>query len=85
MLHGDATPASLAAEAYREKYGRANDSLELMKSLSKAGVRILVCGQSLHRKGLDPKAIAPGITISSSAVSAVINLQARGHAYIPSH
>ena len=85
VLHGDATPASLAAEAYREKYGRANDSLELMKSLSKAGVRILVCGQSLHRKGLDPKAIAPGITISSSAVSAVINLQARGHAYIPSH
>ena len=53
-----------------------------MRQLREAGVKVLVCGQSLSRKKLDPKRVRPGATVAASAVS---NLQARGFAYVPAH
>ena len=85
VLHGDATAAALDDDAYRAASGRPHPHADLMKKLGDAGVKFLVCGQSLARKGYDRKRVRPGVTVAASAVSAVVNLQARGFAYVPAH
>lgn len=83
VLHGEATAAALDDDAYRAATGRPHPHADLMKKLEGAGVRLLVCGQSLARKGYDPKHVRPGVAVAASAITAVVNLQARGFAYIP--
>jgi ubiquinone/menaquinone biosynthesis C-methylase UbiE/intracellular sulfur oxidation DsrE/DsrF family protein len=85
VLHGDATLAALTDGAFRAKAGRPPESAVLLDRLTTAGVRVLVCGQSLERKGLARAAVRPGVTVAASAVSAVVNLQAKGFAYVPAH
>ncbi|MCI0705398.1 MAG: methyltransferase domain-containing protein [Planctomycetia bacterium] len=85
VLHGDATSAALDDAAYKEHTGRVHPHADLMKKLKDAGVKFLVCGQSLARKGYDPKQVRGEVSIASSAVTAVANLQTRGFAYIPAH
>lgn len=85
VLHGDATTNALDDAAYKELTGRPHPSADLMKKLSSNGVKVLVCGQSLARKKLDGKRIRSEVTVAASAVTAVVNLQGRGFAYIPSH
>lgn len=85
VLHGDATSAALDDAAYKELTGREHPHADLMKKLKEAGVKFLVCGQALARKGYDPKRLRGEVSLAASAVSAVVNLQARGFAYIPAH
>ena len=85
VLHGDATSAALDDGAYRKLTGTGHPHAELMKRLKQAGVKILVCGQSLERKGLDVRKVRDEVKVAASAVSAVINLQSRGYAYVPAH
>jgi hypothetical protein len=42
-----------------------------------------VCGQSLISKGSDPKDVAVFVKTAVSALTAVVNLQADGYAYVP--
>ncbi|MBN9121377.1 MAG: methyltransferase domain-containing protein [Planctomycetes bacterium] len=83
VLHGDATSGALDDAAYKELTGREHPHADLMKKLKGAGVKFLVCGQSLARKGYDPKRVRGEVTIAAAAVTAVVNLQARGFAYVP--
>lgn len=83
VLHGDATGAALDDAAYKELTGAPHPSADMIKKLKAAGVTVMVCGQSLARKGHDPKRVRPDVTVAASAVTAVTNLQARGFAYVP--
>jgi intracellular sulfur oxidation DsrE/DsrF family protein len=85
VLHGDATSAALDDAAYRTLTGKDHPHAELMKRLKEAGVKFLVCGQSLERKKLDVKKVRAEVKVAASAVSAVINYQLRGYAFIPAH
>ena len=85
VLHGDATLDALTDTAFQSKAGRPHDSAGLLDRLTKVGVRVLVCGQSLERKGLDRATVRPGVVVAASAVSAVVNLQAKGFGYVPAH
>lgn len=82
VLHGDATFAALTDEVSKAKTGRPNDSGTLLTRLTKAGVRVLVCGQSLVRKGIDPTAVRADVTVAASAVTAVVNLQQKRYSLI---
>jgi len=83
VLHGDATLTALDDGAYQSATGQTHPSSDLLAKLAKAGVKVMVCGQSLERKKLDAKRVRPGVGIAVSAVTAVINLQSRGFAYVP--
>jgi ubiquinone/menaquinone biosynthesis C-methylase UbiE/intracellular sulfur oxidation DsrE/DsrF family protein len=85
VLHGDATSAALDDGAYKELTGKESPHAAVMKLLKRAGVKFVVCGQSLARKGYDPKRVRGEVSIAASAVTAVVNLQARGFGYIPAH
>lgn len=84
VLHGDATIDSLT-DAARGMTGHPPVGGKLIDALGRAGAKVLVCGQSLARKGYDPGGVRPGVVVAASAVTALANLQARGFAYIPAH
>jgi intracellular sulfur oxidation DsrE/DsrF family protein/precorrin-6B methylase 2 len=85
VLHGDATAVALDDTAYKAATGQDHPAADLLAKLTKAGVEVQVCGQSLARKGLDPSGVRTDVRVAASAVSAVINWQARGYSYIPAH
>ena len=84
VLHGDATLAVLHHEAYGKKFGtESNPHLPLLHELHEAGVEIYVCGQSLTKKGGKPEDLVVFCDMSFSALTALVNLQSDGYAYVP--
>jgi hypothetical protein len=51
--------------------------------LHEAGVAIYVCGQTLVAKDERPEDVAVFVDVAVSALTAIVNLQADGYAYVP--
>ncbi|MCA9087107.1 MAG: DsrE family protein [Planctomycetaceae bacterium] len=84
VLHGDATVAALNDAAYGAAMQTdVNPNRALIEELHAAGVRFLVCGQALSHKGFDPQQTLPEVPVAVSGLTAMVNLQSRGFAYIP--
>jgi intracellular sulfur oxidation DsrE/DsrF family protein len=83
VLHGTATKYALGDAAFKSQFGKANPNAELIRRLTKAGAKVYVCGQSLVKNGFDPKSVAGEVKVASSALTAVINKQSEGYAYVP--
>lgn len=84
VFHGDATHLVLNADAYSEKFKtQGNPNLELLHELHEAGVELYVCGQTLISTGSQPEEVAVFVDTAVSALTAVVNLQADGYAYLP--
>lgn len=84
VLHGEATKAALNDAAYQQRFDHpANPNLPLIQALKAAGVEVLVCGQALNYKGFADQEVADRVTIAASALTAVINRQTDGFAYVP--
>lgn len=84
VLHGGATLAALHDEAYEAEFGLAkNPNLPLLRQLHLAGAELYVCGQSLHSEGKAEGDVAICTQIAVSALTANVNLQNEGYAYIP--
>lgn len=83
VLHGDTTLTVLNSEAYAARFKtEGNPNLDCLNELHKAGVKILVCGQSLIGKGGHPDEIAPVAEVAVSALTSLVNLQADGFSYV---
>jgi intracellular sulfur oxidation DsrE/DsrF family protein len=84
VLHGEADNAVLSDAAYAARFKvAANPNLPLIRELKKAGVEVFVCGQSLHDLGFKAEEVAQEVTVTDSAMLALINKQADGFAYVP--
>ena len=83
VVHGKATPMVLSDDAFRRKFGKRNPDSVLIDDLSRAGVRIFVCGQALMHQGYAVSDVAEGVTVSLSAMTALVELQSKGYALIP--
>ncbi|TWT61691.1 DsrE family protein [Rubinisphaera italica] len=84
VLHGDATLAILRNDAYSTRFSsKANPNLKCLSELQKAGVKVYVCGQSLIGKGAKPSEVTEQVDVAVSALTALVNLQADGYAYLP--
>ena len=84
IFHGDATLIVLNDDAYSEKFKtEGNPNLKLLQQLHEAGVELVVCGQSLTSKGSSTEELAVFVQTAVSALTAVVNLQADGYAYVP--
>ncbi len=83
VLHGKATKAALSGEAFGERYGQPNPDADILRQLVAAGVRIFVCGQSASAFGFRAGELAPRVTLSLSAMTALVSLQSDGYALIP--
>ena len=84
VFHGEATLAVLNAKAYAAKFNTdGNPNLKLLEELRKSNVDLYVCGQSLISKGSSPEEVVEVVHTAVSALTAVVNLQADGYAYVP--
>ncbi len=84
VFHGGATLAVLNDDAYKSTYQtEGNPNLELLRDLHHAGVQMFVCGQSLRGKDKTEQDVAVFVDTAVSALTANVNLQSDGYAYIP--
>ena len=84
VLHGEATKAVLADDAYKAKFGsEKNPNLLVIRDLQKAGVEVFVCGQALAYKGFKESDVAKDISVAVAALTVVVNRQTDGYSYVP--
>jgi uncharacterized protein len=84
VMHGDATLVVLSPNAYSARFGGdGNPNLDCLRRLHEEGVEIYVCGQSLVEKGARPEDVADFADVAVSALTALVNLQGDGYAYVP--
>ena len=84
VCHGPADKAVLNDAAYFARFKvAANPNLPLIRDLEKAGVEVLVCGQSLYDLGFKEEEVAEEISVADAAKLVLVNKQADGYAYIP--
>ncbi len=84
VVHGEATKSVLKDSAYGAVVGSdENPNLPLIRALREAGVEVLVCGQALNRKGFADADVTEGVSIATSALTAVINRQSDGFSVLP--
>jgi len=83
VLHGRATRSALSQEAFEKRYGKPNPDAELLRRLTQAGVRLVVCGQSAAAFGFHRDELAPDAEVALSAMTALVMFQSDGFALIP--
>jgi intracellular sulfur oxidation DsrE/DsrF family protein len=81
-VHNVSAAALMNNEAYRERFKTDNPNLKLIEELNQAGVKIAVCGQSLIKRDIDPKKLAPGVEVATSMLTTVTTYQLKGYAVL---
>lgn len=79
-IHGGATFATLDNDAFRDKYGVDNPNIPLVQALKAAGVKLVVCGQSLTGREIPLMSIQPEIEVATSMLTTVSMYQLKGYA-----
>lgn len=83
VVHGAALSAVLSNDAYRQRFGRDNPSLELIQKLAAAGVGIYVCGQSMGFRDITKGELSDVAKVGLSAMTLLTTHQIDGYALIP--
>jgi intracellular sulfur oxidation DsrE/DsrF family protein len=81
-IHGGAAYAVMNNEAYKAKYKVNNPNLLLFQELDKAGVRMVVCGQSLMVRKIDRMKMVPEVKVASSMLTTLTSYQMKGYAVL---
>lgn len=83
LIYGmEANPMVLDNAHYKARFGKDNPALKVIHELTKAGVKVVVCGQALAAGGIKHSWVDSDVTISLSALSTMIELQNQGYALI---
>lgn len=79
ILRKMATYAVFGNELYKEEFKCDNPNLQLLKELSDAGVEFYVCGQTMLKRNIDTKKLAPGTKVASAGLTAITTYQLKGY------
>jgi intracellular sulfur oxidation DsrE/DsrF family protein len=82
VLHGGAGADSLSDAAYEKRHQIPNPNSELLKKLKGAGVDIYLCGQTAGFRGISKNELAKPVTLATSAMSVLVELQGQGYSLI---
>ncbi|WP_431121308.1 DsrE family protein [Flagellimonas flava] len=82
VVHGGASKDVLSNVAYQKKYKKDNPNLKLVTSLLEIDVPIIICGQSAAHHKIAKEDLIPGVQISLSAMTALVQLQNEGYQLI---
>jgi len=82
VLHGNASYGLLQDSFYEEKFGVSNPNIELFKALDTAGVDLILCGQTAKHRNLTKERRIAEVTLSLSAMTALIQLQNNNYTLI---
>ncbi|MEJ1221777.1 DsrE family protein [Sediminicola sp. 1XM1-17] len=79
VVHSKAGKDLLNNTAYQKRYQVDNPNYQLIEALLKADVQIIMCGQSAASRGFERTELIPGVQISLSAMTALIQLDGEGY------
>jgi len=82
VLHGAATKNALSDKAFQREFKINNPNTELIKALKKANVKVYVCGQSFAYKGYQNNDLSKNVSLSLSALTALVHYQTAGYQLI---
>lgn len=82
VFHSKAAKDILKDKAYSKRYLTNNPNNELIKSLLKADVNLVLCGQSANSRNIEVAETIDGVQLSLSAMTALIQLQHQGYQLI---
>lgn len=75
VIHGNASGDILSNKKYKEKFQKQNPNASLIKALDKAGVKIILCGQTAAHRNILKSDALPEVQWALSAMTALIQLQ----------
>lgn len=81
IIHAAATPSVLNDETYRSWYDIDNPNTALIQALTKAGVRVVICGQSLNHLEIKDDEVNPQVILAPSALTTLAIYGNLGYAY----
>jgi intracellular sulfur oxidation DsrE/DsrF family protein len=81
-VHNESATSLLNNEAYKKRFSVDNPNLVLLEELHNAGVTIAVCGQSLLKRNIDYKTLAPQVEVAVSMLTTVTTYQLKGYAVL---
>jgi len=81
-IHGGAAFTVMNNEAYKSKYGVINPNLKLYQELQEAGVKMVVCGQSMIARKIDRFKMVPEVKIATSMLTTMTTFQLKGYAML---
>jgi len=79
-VHANAMESFFTHEAYREKYKIENPNLSRVEELSNAGVKFMLCGQSLTWWGFRKDMLLPQVKLTLTAQTTLSSYQMKGFA-----
>jgi intracellular sulfur oxidation DsrE/DsrF family protein len=79
-VHGMAINSFLTNEAYKKKFSIDNPNLLLINELTNAGVKFLVCGQSISWMGIERSKLSDKVKVALSAQTVLTAYQMKGYA-----
>ena len=83
IFHGPTVDLVVNNKAYQKRHnGHSNPNIALMQDLTKAGVQLVVCGQSALENGVDLKTIQSDVQLNLSATVTFLNLESKGYIQI---
>jgi intracellular sulfur oxidation DsrE/DsrF family protein len=81
-VHNESANALMNNDAYKNKFNVDNPNLKLLEELHNAGVKITVCGQSLVKRTIDYKSLAPNVEVAVSMLTTLTTYQLKGYAVL---
>jgi len=83
VFHNRASKDALKPKAYHNRYDVDNPNVELIKQLTElGGAKLFMCGQSIHARGIDREELNEHIGVALSAMTILIDYQAKGYQLI---
>jgi len=82
VVHNKASKDIITNEAYQKRFGIDNPNFDMVQQLLDAGVQFIFCGQSSVSRDFPIEETIPGVQLSLSAMTALIQLQNDGYRLI---
>ncbi len=82
VVHSKASKDVIMNEEYRTRFGVQNPNYNMINQLMEAGVEVILCGQSSKSRDYPKEELIPGVKLSLSAMTALIQLQNQGYQLI---
>ena len=82
-IHGEATFITLNNNAYRNKFGRDNPNLNLIKQLKENGVELYVCSQATASRKINNKDLNINVISALSGIAVLSNHLIKGFTLMP--
>jgi intracellular sulfur oxidation DsrE/DsrF family protein len=83
VIYAGQTPVVLSNSEYEKRFHTANPNAKLLDELKSAGIRVIVCGQSMMKQNLVPEMLYPGVEMAVSRFTATTDLMLKGYLLFP--